>query len=128
MDSRNRTIEELNNKLREYINENNQLKIQLQCEKSQKEKFQAELDTLKSDSGPSLRASTDTRKLKLLEEERDKLKRENNSLWEKYQDSESQNQLLKLELEKTKELQKLIEKNKLEKKELQDKVNKLQEV
>lgn len=127
-DLKQKTIEELNDRIKQMMEKNSDLEVLLKKKNIDYDSLRMEYDRLKtSDSTTESSGTIDIRKYRLLEEEKKNLKKEFDHMWETLKEKENTIQKQMQELKKYEEFKKGIEKYKAEKGAFQEKIKKYQE-
>ena len=127
-DLKQKTIEDLNEKIKQIMEKNSELEVNLKKKIIDYDSLRVEYERLRvCEKGEETSGSIDIRKYKLLEEEKKNLKKEFDHMWETLKEKENIIQKQMQDLKKYEEFRKGVEKYKTEKTAFQEKIKKYQE-
>ena len=128
-DLKQKTIEELNERIKNLNRKNSDLEVNLKKRNIDYESLKTEYERLRACDNSSAEASgsIDIRKYKLLEEEKKNLKKEFDHIWDTLKEKENIIQKQMQDLKKYEENRKGIEKHKADKSTFQERIKKYQE-
>lgn len=126
-DLKQKTIEELSDKLKQLMQRNNELEVTLKKKTIDYDSLNSELERMRNYESNESTGTIDLRKYRILEEEKKNLKKEFDHIWENLKEKENTIQRQAQELKKHEDSKKNIEKHKSEKLIHQEKIRKYQE-
>lgn len=117
----------MNDKMQAIARENSEQKVQIQLLMNEIQKLKQDNQALRQQSLPNDMSVQEKRHFKILEEEKKKLQSDYDKLWEMLRQKEEDYQKQNLEIERSKELKRDIDKYKSDKQQVNERLKKMRE-